>query len=356
MKKITNLRSFLAACMICVTMLGSKNAMAQDPVFLEEFNSITTGDNTTLTGSDTPWTANSNFSTAWRTFQAGGALRLGNGNDSSNLGYVTTNNIDLSVNGGLFTLSFDVKGWTTVENQIKVIITGQETQFVPYTATIDQDFETITLQFTNGQQNSNIIIETTEKRAFIDNILVFATPDGSILAAPVATAPTNITTTGFTANWGRVAGGAEYILDVSTSLEFDSYVDGYQNLVVNGSSQNVEGLTPDTQYFYRVKASNANATSVTSNVMGANTAVLGTNNFEKLGLVYYPNPVTNVLNVSAVQNLSSVSIHNIMGQNVISKALNVNNTQIDMANLSAGYYFLKVVSGNDSQIIKIIKQ
>ena len=116
------------------------------------------------------------------------------------------------------------------------------------------------------------------------------------------------------------------------------------------------GLTPDTQYFYRVKATNDNATSITSNVMGAMTAVLGLDSFNKIGLKYYPNPVTNVINLSAEQNLSSISVYNIMGQNVMDKVLNVSTAQIDMTDLNAGYYFIKVASGNENATIKVIKQ
>jgi len=355
MKKITSLQN-LKLCLMSAMLFCTLNTKAQTPIYSEDFSSITVGDNTTLTGSDTPWTGSSNFATAWRTFQAGGALRLGNGNDVSNLGYVITPYMDLNVNGGLITISFDVKGWTTVENQVKVILTGQETQFVYYTATIDQEWERVTLQYTNCQAHSRIIIETTEKRAFIDNLSVYNTPAGGILAPPVATAPTNITSTGFTANWGRVAGGTQYILDVSTSLEFDTFVDGYQNLVLDTSSQNVEGLLPNTQYFYRLKAVNDNATSITSNVMGVVTAVLGLDSYTTIGLKYYPNPVTNVINLSADKNLSSVSIYNIMGQNVFNKQLNAANYQIDMASLSAGYYFVKVASGAETATIKIVKQ
>ena len=356
MKKITSLHNLFKLCLVSAMMLCGKNASAQTPIYSEDFGSITVGDNTTLTGSDTPWTANSNFATAWRTFQAGGALRLGNGNDSANLGYVITPYMDLSVNGGMFTLSFDVKGWTTVENQVKVIVTGQEMQFITYTATIDQDWERVTLNFTSGQDNSRIIIETTEKRAFIDNISITPTSSEQILSPTVTTAPSDITSTSFKANWGGVAGATGYILDVSTSLEFDTFIEGYQNLAVDGVSQAVEGLTPNTQYFYRVRATNATATSITSNVMGAVTAVLGLDSFNKIGLKYYPNPTNGVVNLVAQQNLSSVSVYNVMGQNVLNKQLNTANAQIDMAGLNAGHYFVKITSGNETATLKVVKQ
>lgn len=357
MKKITSLKNVFKMCLALGMMLCAKPANGQTVIFSEDFSSITTGDNTTLTGSDVAWTRNSNLATAWRTFQAGGALRLGNGNASANLGYIVTNRLDLSVNGGLFTVSFDVKGWTTVENQVKVLITGVEQQFVTYTATMNQDFERVTLYYTGGVANSSITIETTEKRAFIDNILVTTTLESQILASPGATAPTDITSNSFTANWGGVAGATGYILDVSTSLEFDTFVEGYENVAITGAwSYPVTGLEPNTQYFYRLRATNANVTSITSNVMGALTAVLATDSFNKIGLKYYPNPVANVINLSAVQNLTSVSVYNVMGQNVLNKTLNAHSAQVDMASLKAGYYFIKVVSGSEAVTLKVVKE
>lgn len=357
MKKTTRLKKMCKISLLFFMMFCMKTVTAQTVLFSEDFSSITTGDNTTLTGSETPWTRNSNLATAWRTFQAGGALRLGNGNASANLGYIVTNRLDLSANGGIFTVSFDVKGWTTVENQIKVLITGVEHQFVTYSATIDQDFERVTLYYTGGVANSSITIETTEKRAFIDNILVTTTPEGQILASPVTTPPTDITGNSFTANWGRVSGATGYILDVSMSLEFDSYVEGYENVVLGDSwSYPVTGLLPNTQYYYRLRATNDAVTSITSNVMGVVTAVLGTNSFNKMGLRHYPNPVSNTLSLTAVQELSFVEVYTLTGQQVIKKAVNANTAAIDVSALTAGYYFVKVMAGSESTTLKVIKK
>lgn len=81
----------------------------------------------------------------------------------------------------------------------------------------------------------------------------------------VATAPTN---TGFTANWATVSGATGYLLDVSTVNTFASFVAGYNSLVVSGGStvsQVVTGLSANTTYYYRVRATNATAcTSVSS--------------------------------------------------------------------------------------------
>ncbi len=70
-------------------------------------------------------------------------------------------------------MKFDVKGWTTIEGSIKVTVTGLTPQTVSYTAVMSGSFETKTINFTGGTASSTVKIETTAKRAFIDNVLVF---------------------------------------------------------------------------------------------------------------------------------------------------------------------------------------
>lgn len=179
-QKTTLLKKLLQCSCAFVFAISSFNVGAQTLIFSENFNTAILGDNTTLTGSENPYTAaNPLVRIAWRSFQAGGAIRMGNGNSSGNLGYIqTVNTLDLSQNGGSFSISFDVKGWTTVENQIMVLVTGQEPRYVTYTATINQPFESVSLNYTGGTINSTVTIETTEKRAFIDNLAIKSTSLG----------------------------------------------------------------------------------------------------------------------------------------------------------------------------------
>jgi hypothetical protein len=51
-----------------------------------------------------------------------------------------------------------------------------------------------------------------------------------------------------------------------------SFVPGYENLIVNGTSQLVTGLTENTNYYYRVRAASANSTSGNSIVITVQTA------------------------------------------------------------------------------------
>ena len=86
-------------------------------------------------------------------------------------------------------------------------------------------------------------------------------------SAPTATEETNASASGFTATWTLPAGGAtSYSLDVSENIDFSSYVSGYENLTVTGTSQVVSGLSPNTTYYYRVKANNASGTSTSTTI------------------------------------------------------------------------------------------
>jgi hypothetical protein len=69
-----------------------------------------------------------------------------------------------------------------------------------------------------------------------------------------------VTFSSFTANWSSVSGATDYRFDVSTDSSFINYV--YQNLDVgNVTSYNVTVLSPNTTYYYRLRAYTGCATS-----------------------------------------------------------------------------------------------
>ena len=95
--------------------------------------------------------------------------------------------------------------------------------------------------------------------------------------APVATAATSVTQTGFQANWNAAAGADGYRLDVSTRSDFSSYVTGYQDRDVgNTTNASVTGLSGGTPYYYRLRAFNGGGTSGNSNTITVGTEELPT--------------------------------------------------------------------------------
>src|SRR6266480_1952446 len=80
------------------------------------------------------------------------------------------------------------------------------------------------------------------------------------------------TRSSFMATWYSVTGAKGYLLDVSTSNLFSSYVDGYHGLDVgNVNGRTVTGLNPETTYYYRVRPYTGAGSGGYSNVMTATT-------------------------------------------------------------------------------------
>lgn len=90
--------------------------------------------------------------------------------------------------------------------------------------------------------------------------------------APATPTFSSITTSGFTVDWVATTGASSYKFDVSTVSDFTSYVSGYQDLTVNGTSQAVTGLSANTLYYTRIRAVNTSGTS--ANSTSGNSATL----------------------------------------------------------------------------------
>lgn len=83
---------------------------------------------------------------------------------------------------------------------------------------------------------------------------------------------------------------------------------------------------------------------------------LSNGGFDNPAFTFYPNPVKDVLNLSYKQNISNVSVFNILGQKVYENTINSNNAQVNMSGFASGSYIVKVISENQSKVIKVIKE
>ena len=84
--------------------------------------------------------------------------------------------------------------------------------------------------------------------------------------------------------------------------------------------------------------------------------VLSNGSFENNRFTAYPNPVKNNLTIRYNENISDVTVFNLLGQQLFSRSINATEGKVDMSNLSAGTYLVKVTSGDKVQTIKVIKE
>ncbi len=141
---------------------------------------------------------------------------------------------------------------------------------------------------------------------------------------------------GTATNWVSATGGNQHSMAIKTTGSVSVF--GY-----NGNGQLGLGYT---------------SISVNTPVAISCPTTLDVTDFTSLAnnVRTYPNPVKNSLNLSFEKEISTVSIFNFIGQEVMTKSLNSKEGSIDVSNLASGTYMVKITSNDEVQTTKIIKE
>lgn len=86
------------------------------------------------------------------------------------------------------------------------------------------------------------------------------------------------------------------------------------------------------------------------------TVTLDSKEFNSAAFTYYPNPVKDVLTLSYSQDISNVTVYNMIGQPVMTQQINAVEGRINMSNLADGTYMVNVTFGNTVKTIRVIKK
>lgn len=126
-------------------------------------------------------------------------------------------------------------------------------------------------------------------------------------------------------------------------------------VVGNGwmSILNLTGLSSGVTYYIQVSGYNNQDGTFGIEVIDP---TLSASDFEFSGFKYFPNPVEGTLSLRAQQNIQSVAVYNIMGQEVINISPNALTSDMDMTALSRGTYFVRVSINGAIENFKIIKE
>ena len=87
----------------------------------------------------------------------------------------------------------------------------------------------------------------------------------------------------------------------------------------------------------------------------ATITTLSNDKFAIAGFKYYPNPVKDVLTLTAKQDITAVTITNLLGQQVLHQAIQGQNATVNTAALTQGTYLVTVTAGANSTTVKIVK-
>ncbi|MDP2172896.1 MAG: endonuclease, partial [Candidatus Cloacimonadaceae bacterium] len=100
------------------------------------------------------------------------------------------------------------------------------------------------------QRNNRIFERQGNRNPFIDEPLY-----AHYLWSPVPQNPTNVSQTGFTANWSTPISATKYFLQVATDSLFTNFVTGYANYdALLTTSKVISGLSNSNTYYYRLRS------------------------------------------------------------------------------------------------------
>jgi hypothetical protein len=82
---------------------------------------------------------------------------------------------------------------------------------------------------------------------------------------------------------------------------------------------------------------------------------IGIDDFTSKRFSATPNPVNDILHLRAKEEITSVAIYNVLGQEIYKKDINALDSSIDMSSYQKGIYILKTKIGDTEGSVKIIK-
>ena len=154
----------------------------------------------------------------------------------------------------------------------------------------------------------------------------------------------------FTLNWAVEDGATSFILDISQNEDFETFLEGFENLEVNELSFSTEDID-EGRYFYRVASSNSTGTSPFSET-GSVIAetLLGISGFE---VNVYPNPTSGVIHLES-DFYSNLTVLDLSGR--VLKDFDRPTQVLDLSELKSGVYLLRLQFDSGVYTTRIVKK
>ncbi|MCM0666863.1 DUF5074 domain-containing protein [Flavobacterium tyrosinilyticum] len=127
-----------------------------------------------------------------------------------------------------------------------------------------------------------------------------------------------------------------------------------ENIVLAEINTNEElVLTPKNPGTATVVVSFNSNGKVVEKSISVNTSTLGRDEFTKVHLSIYPNPVSDYLNISSEEEVIDVVIYDVNGRTLNTR---INNNQIDVSNFVKGFYIINIATDKAKYTQKFIKK
>ena len=167
----------------------------------------------------------------------------------------------------------------------------------------------------------------------------------NVTAAPTGEATQNIAV----ANTGDTATIEQIVVTAQGTVTW--YASEADFIAGNALAEGTALVNGATYYAAQTVGDCTSATTLAVTV----SIVLGNDKFNDKAFAFYPNPVKDILTVSYSNEISLISVVNMLGQEVISVKPNVIEAKVDMSGLADGTYIVTVRSNNTAKTIKVVK-
>ncbi len=84
--------------------------------------------------------------------------------------------------------------------------------------------------------------------------------------------------------------------------------------------------------------------------------ILGVPSISQNTVSFYPNPVNDILNLNSKENIDTIAVYSITGQQISNITLSNNQSEVNLAGLASGVYLVKVFSNGNVETLKVVKQ
>jgi len=226
-------------------------------------------------------------------------------------------------------------------------------------------------------------------------IMGYEPGDGDNLEVKIAQSPTIAAmnsgtsiyriTNGFHPDWTQITYAYTPIVSGTYYLGFHAFTpvfDGYDILIEDVKITSDDTPPPPVAYnIYRndiLIASNITVTSYTDSNVGEGShtwsvkqvcdeglesepatiadGCFGINENVKSTFYIAPNPATNNITITAINNFHTIEVISFLGQTVLAQSNAANTATLDVSNLTKGVYFVRIVSENGTSVQKFVKQ
>lgn len=159
---------------------------------------------------------------------------------------------------------------------------------------------------------------------------------------------------------GTSSGGAgidtvlqAYIGDCAVLTAVGCDDDGAPEVAVGHSRLVLTGLTPGVTVLVRAFGYNGGQGNFGLSVYDASLNTVG---FNDIQFTAYPNPVKDILQVTASEPIDRIEVVTMLGQSVWSQTIQATASQIDFSQLPSGTYLVRSTVNQQVKTLKVIKQ